>query len=54
VLPAADTEQFFGGVEPVAPHERDALTELLDAEPDPVTLVAQLSQHLAPPLAAPD
>lgn len=53
VLPAADTEQFFGGLERVAPHERDALTELLDAEPDPVTLVAQLSQRFSPPESPP-
>jgi tetratricopeptide (TPR) repeat protein len=49
VLPVGDTEQFFGGVEPVAPHERDPLIELLDAEPDAVTLVAQLSRRFVPP-----
>ena len=42
VLPIGDTLQFFGGVEPVALHERDALIECLDAQPDPVTVVAQL------------
>jgi tetratricopeptide (TPR) repeat protein len=49
VLPAGDTMQFFGGVEPVALHERDRLIDLLDTEPDPVELVAQLSRRFAPP-----
>jgi hypothetical protein len=49
VVPAGDTMQFFGGIEPVALHERDALIELLDDGPDAVTLVAQLSRRLAPP-----
>lgn len=46
VLPAGDSMQFSGGVEPVALHERDALIDLLDTEPDPVALVAQLSRRL--------
>jgi hypothetical protein len=41
--------QFFGGVEPVALHERDPLIDLLDSEPDAVALVAQLSGRFAPP-----
>ncbi|KZS70235.1 hypothetical protein A4G29_17185 [Mycobacterium kansasii] len=49
VLPAGDTMRFFGGVEPVALHERDPLIELLDTEPDAVTLVAYLSRRFAPP-----
>ncbi len=49
VVPAGDTMQFFGGVEPVALHERDGLIALLDAEPDPVELVAELSRRFAPP-----
>ncbi len=49
VLPAADTWQFFGGIEPVALHERDRLVDLLDSESDPVTLVATLSARFAPP-----
>ncbi len=48
-VPAGDTMQFFGGIEPVALHERDALIALLDAEPDPVELVAYLSRRFAPP-----
>ena len=40
--------QFFGGVEPIALHERDALIDLLDAEPDPVALMAALSRRFAP------
>lgn len=49
VVPAGDSMQFFGGVEPVALHERDALIGLLDTEPDPVELVARLSRRFAPP-----
>lgn len=49
VVPAGDTMQFFGGLEPVALHERDPLIDLLDAELDAVTLVAQLSRRFAPP-----
>ncbi len=52
VVPAADTMQFFGGLEPVARHERDPLIDLLDTEPDAVTLVAQLSRRFAPPALA--
>jgi hypothetical protein len=48
VLPAGDSMQFFGGVEPVALHERDALIDLLDSEPDPVELVTELSRRFAP------
>ena len=49
VVPAGDTMQFFGGLEPVALHERDPLIDLLDTGPDAVTLVAQLSRRFAPP-----
>ncbi len=52
VVPAGDTMQFFGGVEPVALHERDPLIDLLDTEPDAATLVAQLSRRFAPPALA--
>jgi SEC-C motif len=48
VLPAGDSMQFFGGVEPIALHERDRLIDLLDGEPDPVELVETLSRRLAP------
>jgi hypothetical protein len=48
VVPAGDSMQFFGGVEPIALHERDALIDLLDAEPDPVELVTALSRRFAP------
>ena len=48
-VPAGDTMQFFGGVEPVALHERDPLIEVIDSEPDAVELVAQLSRRFAPP-----
>ena len=48
VVPAGDSMQFFGGVEPIALHERDKLIDLLDAGPDPVELVAELSRRFAP------
>jgi hypothetical protein len=43
-----DTMQFFGGIDPIALHERDSLIELLDAEPDPVELMTALSRRFAP------
>jgi len=49
VVSAGQTHQFFGGVEPVALHERDRLIDLLDSEPDPVDLVEFLSRRFAPP-----
>ena len=49
VAPTGDTPQFVGVAEPVALHERDALIDVLDTEPDPVTLVAQLSRRFAQP-----
>jgi tetratricopeptide (TPR) repeat protein len=49
VVPAAETMQIFGGLEPVAVGERDALIALLDDAPDPVELVAFLSRRFAPP-----
>ncbi|WP_460358963.1 SEC-C metal-binding domain-containing protein [Mycobacterium sp. ZZG] len=50
VLPAGDdTAQFFGGLEPVALQQRDALLAMLDEGPDPVDLVAFLSRRFAPP-----
>jgi hypothetical protein len=48
VVPTGDSMQFFGGVEPIALHERDALVDLLDTEPDPVELVETLSRRFAP------
>jgi SEC-C motif len=48
VVPAGDSMQFFGGIEPIALHERDALIDLLDSEPDPAELVATLSRRFAP------
>lgn len=42
-VPAGDTWQVFGGLEPVAPAERDELVALLDRGPDPVELVMALS-----------
>jgi tetratricopeptide (TPR) repeat protein len=49
LVPAGDDSmQFFGGIEPIALHERDPLIELLDAEPDPVELMDALSRRFAP------
>jgi tetratricopeptide (TPR) repeat protein len=49
VVPAAETMQIFGGIEPVSLGERDKLIALLDDDPDPVELVAFLSGRFAPP-----
>ncbi len=51
LLPIGDgTAQLFGGVEPVALHDRSALMELLDEGPAPVEIVAFLSRRFAPPM----
>lgn len=52
LVPAGDTMQFVGVVEPVALHERDALIDVLDTGPNPVALVAQLSRRFAPSTVA--
>ncbi|MGH3384413.1 MAG: SEC-C metal-binding domain-containing protein [Nocardioidaceae bacterium] len=49
LVPAGDTTQCFGGIEPVALHERDDLLQLLDSRPDPDQLVSFLSGRFAPP-----
>ncbi|MGH3981224.1 MAG: SEC-C domain-containing protein, partial [Pseudonocardiaceae bacterium] len=49
VVPAGDTTQIFGGIEPVALHERDELIALLDSGPDPLDLVDFLTRRFAPP-----
>ncbi len=49
VVPAGETMQIFGGLEPVSIGERDHLVALLDDDPDPVELVAFLSARFAPP-----
>jgi tetratricopeptide (TPR) repeat protein len=49
IVPAGDTMQVFGGLEPVALHERDDLIALLDGGPGPLELVAFLSRRFAPP-----
>lgn len=48
VLPAGDTTQIFGGIEPIRLHERDELIALLDAEPDPLDVVEFLTRRFAP------
>jgi hypothetical protein len=40
--------RIFGGIEPVGLAQRDELIELLDADPDPVQLVAFLTRRFAP------
>jgi hypothetical protein len=49
MLPTGDGFAFFGGIDPVEPHERDQLIELLDDDPDPGELVAFLSRRLDDP-----
>ena len=49
VLPTGDDWQFFGGIDPIALHQRGPLIELLDSEPDPAELVEFLSRRFAPP-----
>ncbi|MDT7712663.1 MAG: hypothetical protein QOG46_1352, partial [Pseudonocardiales bacterium] len=49
VVPAGDTTQIFGGIEPVALHERAELIALLDSGPDPLELIAFLTRRFAPP-----
>lgn len=49
LVPAGDTVQCFGGIEPVGLRERDALIALLDDEPPAEELVAFLSRRFAPP-----
>jgi hypothetical protein len=48
VVPAGDTMQIFGGLEPVALGERDHLVALLDSEPEPVELAEFLTRRYAP------
>lgn len=50
VVPAGDTMQIFGGVQPVALGERDQLVALLDSEPDPVELSEFFTRRFAPAL----
>ena len=49
IVPAGDIMQVFGGIEPVALHDRDALMAMLDEGPDADELVAFLSRRFAPP-----
>ena len=49
IVPAGDTMQIFGGIEPVDLRLRDELIALLDEEPDPDELVELLSARFAPP-----
>jgi hypothetical protein len=50
VAPAGDLLEIFGGLEPVALHQRDELIALLDSEPDPFELVEFLTRRFAPPV----
>jgi tetratricopeptide (TPR) repeat protein len=52
IVPTGDAMQVFGGLEPVALHERDDLIALLDSEPGPLELVAFLTRRFAPPALA--
>lgn len=49
VVPAGDTWQIFGGIEPIAPAHRAPLLEMLDDETtDPADLVVILSERFVP------
>ncbi|TQC49050.1 hypothetical protein EEB14_11720 [Rhodococcus sp. WS4] len=49
VVPAGDTWQIFGGIEPISPGQRAPLLEALNDETtDPADLVAILSERFAP------
>ncbi|MFB9688202.1 SEC-C metal-binding domain-containing protein [Amycolatopsis plumensis] len=50
VVPVGETEQIFGGIEPVALKDRDELIALLDSAPDPEVLISFLSRRFAPPV----
>jgi hypothetical protein len=52
IVPAGDTMQIFGGMEPVALGQREEVIALLDEAVDPVELVSYLSLWLAPPRMA--
>ncbi|MFP5283682.1 MAG: SEC-C domain-containing protein [Actinomycetes bacterium] len=52
LLSTGDGLGLFGGVEPVGLHDRDALIELLDGEPDPEDVVEFLTRRFAPPTLA--
>jgi tetratricopeptide (TPR) repeat protein len=49
VVPAGDTMQIFGGIDPVRLDQRDTLLDLLDREPEPEEVVAFLTRRFAPP-----
>lgn len=49
LLSVGDGVAMFGGVEPVGLHERDALIELLDGEPEPEEIVEFCTRRFAPP-----
>lgn len=49
IVPAGDTFQLMGGLVPVRMAERDALLDLLDADPEPAEVVALLCRRFAPP-----
>jgi hypothetical protein len=49
LLPTGDGHRIFGGIDPVGLHEREALIELLDDNPQPEEVVASCSRRFAPP-----
>jgi tetratricopeptide (TPR) repeat protein len=49
LLPAGNTVQIFGGLEPLSTTARDELMALLDDDAGPVQLLEALSARLAPP-----
>lgn len=49
IVPAGESMQIFGGMEPVALGQAEDVLALLDDWPEPVDLVDHLSRWLAPP-----
>ncbi|HEY5821720.1 MAG TPA: SEC-C domain-containing protein [Propionibacteriaceae bacterium] len=50
IVPAGDTTQVSGGIEPVHPPDLDLLLDLLNSGPEADVLVAFLSRRFAPPV----
>ena len=49
VLPCGGQWQMFGGVEQIPLQQRDALIDLLDSDPEPIDVIAELTRGQAPP-----
>ena len=49
VLPCGEQWQVFGGIEGIPLQRRDGVIELLDDEPEPIDVIAELTVGYAPP-----